>query len=74
MKKFEKIGVVTDIERYVRRRFTKKYCYCKEGIAEDPNVLIPRRYQELGLSCCTLRIILHLDLHLIPIKSSLRNN
>ena len=32
-------------------------------VAEEPNVSIPRRSQELELSYCTLWCILHVDLH-----------
>ena len=42
-----------------------------ESVAKDPNVSIPRRSQELGLSYGTLWRILHLDLHLHPYKVQL---
>ena len=43
-----------------------------ESVAEDPNVSIPRRSQELELSYGTLFRILHLDLQLHPYKFQLR--
>ena len=44
--------MVTNIERPVHYRFArsaKKITILSESIAEDPNVLIPRCSQELGL-------------------------
>ena len=37
-----------------------------ETVAEDPNMLIPRRNRLLGLSYGTLRRLLHLYLHIHP--------
>ena len=51
------IGVVTNIERSVRHcfaRFTENIAIVTESVAGDPNVPIPRRSQELGLSYVTL--------------------
>ena len=42
-----------------------------ESVVKDPNVSIPHRSQELGLSYGTLRRIMHLDLHLHPYKVQL---
>ena len=41
-----------------------------KSVAEDPNVSIPRHFQELGLPYGTLWRILHLDLHPYPYKVS----
>ena len=49
-------------------RSAKNIAIVSESVSEDPNVLIPRRSQELDLSYCILRRILHLDLHLHPYK------
>ena len=48
MKKFEQTGGVTNIKRPVHHRFAS------EGIAEDANVSIHRRSQQLGRSCSIL--------------------
>ena len=45
-----------------------------KSVAEGPNVSIPLRSQELGLSYGTLWRILHLDLHLHHKKSCSCNN
>ena len=72
--KFEETEVVTNIERPVHNRFA---CYAEniaivnESNAEDPNVSILRRSQELGLSYSTLWRISHLDIHLHPYKVQL---
>ena len=74
MKKFEETGVVTNIERPVHHRFARSaenIAIVSESVAEDPNVSIPRRSQELGLSYGTLWRILHLDLYLHPYKVQL---
>ena len=71
MKKFKQPEVVTNIERPVHHCFARSaenIAIVSEGIADDPNVSIPRRSQELGLSYGTLGFILHLDLHLHPYK------
>ena len=53
-------------------RFARKnIAIVSESVAEDPNMSIPRRPQELGLSCGTLWRFLHLDLHLHPYKVQL---
>ena len=60
--------------RTVHHRFTRSaenIAIVCESIAEDPNVAISRRSQELGLSYGTLWSILHLDLHLHPYKIQL---
>ena len=62
VKKFEETGVVTNIERRVHHRFAhpvENIGIVNETVAEDPNVLIPYRSQELGLCYGTLRRILH---------------
>ena len=69
MKKLEKTRVVTNIERYMYHRFARSaenFAIVSESVAEDPNVSIPRRSQELRPSYTTLWRILHLDLHLYP--------
>ena len=61
MRKFDKTGVVTNIGRPVHHRFarsTDNIAFISESFAEDLNVPIPRRSQELGLSYG----ILHLKL------------
>ena len=66
--------MVTNIERPVHHRFARyaeNIAIVSESVAEDPNVSIPRRPQELGLSYGTLWRILHLDLHLYPYKVQL---
>ena len=73
-KKFKATGVVTNIEKPVHHRFARPAEYItilSESVAEDPNVLIPRRCQELGLSYDTLWRLLHSDLHLHPYKVQL---
>ena len=67
--------MVTNIERPVYHRFARSaenIAIVSESVAEDPNVSIPRRSQELGLSYGTLWRILHLDLHLHPYNVQLR--
>ena len=57
MKKFVETGVVTNIKMPVHHRFARsaeKIAIVRESIAEGPNVSIPRRSQELGLSDGTL--------------------
>ena len=74
MKKFEATGVVTNIERPVHHRFARSaenIAFLSDHVAEDPNVSIPRRSQELRLSYGTLWRILQLDLHLHPNKIQL---
>ena len=69
VKKFEETGVVTHIERPVHYRFARSaenIAIGSENVAEDTNVSIPRRSQELGLSYGTLWSILNLD----PFKDS----
>ena len=49
MKKFEEIGVVTNVERPVHFRFAcsaENIAIGNESIPEDPKVSIPRRSQE----------------------------
>ena len=46
MKKFEEIGVITSIERPAHHRFARSAentAIVNERVAEEPNVLIPRR-------------------------------
>ena len=52
-------------------RSAENVAFAGESVAEDPNVSIPRRTQELGLSYGTLWRILHSDLHLHPYKTQL---
>ena len=50
MKKFEDTGVFTNIETPVHNLFARSaenIAIVRESSAEDPNVLIPRRSQEL---------------------------
>ena len=65
----KKTGVVTNIKRHVNHRFvrsTENIAIVSDSVAEDPNVSIPRRSEELGMSYGTLCHILHL--HLQPYK------
>ena len=74
VKKFEETEVVTNIGRHVNYRFARSpenIAIVSESVAEDPNVSIPCRSQELGLSYGILWRILHLDLHLHPYKVQL---
>ena len=50
-------------------RSAENIAIVSENVAEDPNVSVPRRSQELGLSYDTLWHLLHLDLHLHPYKA-----
>ena len=55
-----------NIERPVHHRFARSaenIAIVSERVTKDPNVSIPRRSLELGLSYGTLCRILHLDLH-----------
>ena len=50
VRNFEDTGVITNIERSVHHCFTcstENMALISETIAEDPNVSIPRRSQEL---------------------------
>ena len=74
MKGFEENGAVKNIERPVHYCFAgsaKNIAIVSESVAEDPNVSMPRRPQELGLSYGTLWRIFHLDLRLYPYKVQL---
>ena len=71
LKKFKETGAFTNIERPGHHRFARSaenIAIVSESVAKDPNVDIPRRPQELGLSYGTLWRILHLDVHLHPCK------
>ena len=66
--------MVTNIERAVHHRFTRfaeNIGNVSESVADDPNVLILRRSQELVLFYGTLWRSLHLDLHLQSYKVQL---
>ena len=66
--------MVSNIERPVRHRFarsSKNIAIVSESVAEDANVSISCRSQELGLSYGTLLCILHLDMYLHPYKVQL---
>ena len=66
--------LITNIERPAHHRFArsaKNFAIVSESVAEVPNMLIPRRSNELGLSYGTLWRILHLNLHLHPYKVQL---
>ena len=68
MKKFDETGVVTNIERPVHHRFAysaENIDIVSESVAENSNVSINHRSQELG----TLLRILHLDQRLHPYKA-----
>ena len=52
-------------------RSVENIVIASESVAEDPNVSIPRRSQELELSYGTLWRIMLLDLHLHPYKVQL---
>ena len=74
VKKFEETCVITNIERPVHHRFAssaENIAIASESVAEDPNVSISHRSQELRLSYGTLWRILYLDLHLHPYKVQL---
>ena len=47
-------------------RSAKDAAIVSKSAAKNPNVSIPYRFQELGLSDGTLWRILHFDLHLHP--------
>ena len=49
-------------------RFAENIAIVSESVAEDPNLAIPRRSQELGLSYGTLWHVLHSDLRSQPYK------
>ena len=69
MKKFEETKAITNIVRPKHHRFARSsenIAIISESTAGDPNVSIPCRSQELGLSYGILWHILHLDLHLHP--------
>lgn len=74
VKKFEETGSVTDIVRHVHHRNVRNIenvVAVAGSVAEDPNLSIPRRAQQLGLSYGSLWRILQLDLHLHPYKVQL---
>ena len=73
MKKFEETGVVINIDWPENHRYPRfaENIAISESAAEVPNVTIPRRSQELGLSYGRLWRILHLDLHIHPYKEQL---
>ena len=64
--------MVTNNDLHCFVRSAENIAIVSESVAEDPNVSIPRRSQELGLSYGILWRILHLDLHLHPYKVQLR--
>lgn len=69
--KFEQNGLVTDIRRPVHRRNARSLeniAAVSASVTADPNLSIPRRAQQLGLSYGSAWRILHLDLHLHPYK------
>ena len=60
VKKIEETGVVANIKRPVQHRFacsTENIAMVSESVAEDPNVSISHRCQELGLPYGTSRRI-----------------
>ena len=74
MKKFEETKVVTNIERPVNHHLARLFeniAIVSESVAENPNLSIPRRSQELQLSYGTLWSIFHSDVHLHPYKVQL---
>lgn len=74
VRKFEQTGSVVDIVTPVHHRnvrSTENIAAVAASVEEDPNVSIPRRAQQLGLSNTSLWRILHLDLHLHPYKVQL---
>ena len=71
VKKFKETGVITSVERPKRYRYAhsvENITIVSESVAEDTNVSIPPRSQELELSYGILWRILHIDLHLHPYK------
>ena len=74
VRKFEQTGSVADIVRPVHHRNVRSaenIAAVAASVEDDPNVSIPRRAQQLGLSNTSLWRILHLDLHLHPYKVQL---
>ena len=74
VKKFGETGVVTNIEKPVHHRFARSVqniAIVSEIVAEDLNVLIPCRSQNLRQFYGTLSHIVHLDLYLYPYKVQL---
>ena len=72
--KFEKTGSVTDATtpaHHRKARSMENIAAVSASVEEDPNLSIPRRSQQLGLSYGSLWRILHLDLHLHPYKVQL---
>ena len=61
--------MVTNIRRFASS--AQNIAIVSESAAEEPNVSIPYRSQELGQYCGTLWRILHLDRHLHPYKVQL---
>ena len=60
MKKFEETGVVTNTEILVDHHFARSaenIAIVSETVADDPNVSIPRLYQDLRLSYDALWLI-----------------
>ena len=73
-KETDETRVVTNIERpvhYCFARSAENIAIVSESIAEDPNVSIPRHFQELRWSYGTLLHILDLDLYIHPYKVQL---
>ena len=63
--------MVTDIERPVHHRSARSaenIAVVSKIVAEETNVSIACRSQELGMSYGSLWCIMHLDLHLHPYK------
>ena len=73
-RKFEETGSVADIVTPVHHRNVRSaenIAAVAASVEDEPNVSIPRRAQQLGLSNTSLWQILHMDLHLHPYKVQL---
>lgn len=71
VQKFEQTGSVADKSTFVRRRGARSevnIAAVSQSVGDDPNLSIPRRSQELGLSQTTTWRILHQDLRLKAYK------
>ncbi|KAJ8976940.1 hypothetical protein NQ317_012225 [Molorchus minor] len=68
---FGQTGSLANKSTHVHRRGAQSevnIAAVSQSVKDDPNLSIPRRSQELGLSQTTTWIILHQDLHLKPYK------
>ncbi|KAJ8979493.1 hypothetical protein NQ317_000369 [Molorchus minor] len=71
VEKFGQTGSLANKSTHVHRRGAQpevNIAAVRQSVRDDPNLSIPRRSQELGLSQTTTWIILHQDLHLKAYK------